>query len=164
MLISENSAVASVSSQGVITGVAAGETYIHVYAGQLEAACRVTVPETRAASIAFDEVQLSLRVGDTISAAPVVLPENAAVSLSYESADERIVRVSESGEITAVSEGETTITVRDGESGLSARAAVAVTPAGRRYRALVLGEQNYAAGRTRVGGLNTAQGVADMLG
>ena len=164
MWISENSAVASVSSQGVITGVSAGETYIHVYAGQLEASCRVTVPETRAASIAFDEVQLSLRVGDTISAAPVVLPENAAVSLSYESADERIVRVSESGEITAVSEGETTITVRDGESGLSARAAVAVTPAGRRYRALVLGEQNYAAGRTRVGGLNTAQGVADMLG
>lgn len=163
MWISENSAVASVSSQGVITGVSAGETYIRVYAGQLETSCRVVVPETRASSIAFGEAQLSLRVGDAVSAAPVVLPENAAVSLSYESADERIARVSAGGEITAVSEGETVITVRDGGSGLSARMTVIVTAAGRRYRALVLGEQNYAAGRTRVGGLNTAQGVADML-
>ncbi len=163
MWISENSAVATVSSQGVVTGVAAGETYIHVYAGQLEASCRVIVPETRAASLAFDAPQLSLRTGDAASAAPVILPENAAVSLSYESADERIARVSESGEITAVAVGETVITVRDSESGLSARLTVTVTEAGRRYRALVLGEQNYAAGRTRVGGLNTAQGVADML-
>ena len=163
MWISENSAVASVSNEGVITGVSAGETYVHVYAGRLEALCRVTVPETRASSIFYGESQISLREGDTASAAPIILPENAAVSLRYESADESVARVDQSGVLTAVSAGETVVTVRDDESGLSARATVIVTTAGRRCRALVLGEQNYAAGRTRVGGLNTAQGVADML-
>lgn len=163
MWISEDSAVATVSSEGVVTGVSAGETSIHVYVGQLELSCRVVVPERLATSLSWSDETLSLRVGDTASASLAISPEDAAVSLSYASADENVVCVSEDGTITAANEGETTLTVHDEKSGLSAEVTVTVSPAGRRYRALVLGEQNYEDGRTRVGGLNTAQGVADML-
>ena len=56
------------------------------------------------------------------------------MSLRYESADESVARVDQSGALTAVSAGETVVTVRDDESGLSARATVIVTAAGRRCR------------------------------
>ena len=164
MWISEDTDVATVSNDGVITGVSAGETYINVYAGELEAFCYVTVPPTYADSLTLGTSQIELCVGDTYTLSPIVQPENARVAFEYESDDEAVATVTEEGGvITALAEGETTLTVQDCESGLSVQVTVTVSEAGRHYRALVLGEQNYAEGRTRVGGLNTAQGVADML-
>ena len=77
-------------------------------------------------------------------------------------ADEDVAVVDMDGVFTGVALGETMITARSA-SGLTATARVTVTEPLPAYRALVLGEQNYETGRTRLGGLNTAEGVAETL-
>lgn len=163
MWISENSAVARVDSMGVVTGISAGETVIRVYAGELEAACRVSVPSTPLSSLDFAQETITLSAGETAQSQIVFAPEEASHVLVYVSADESIAEIDAQGVITAFKEGETTLTVRDQGTGLEDQMTVCVTAARRKYRALVLGEQNYAGKRTRVGGLNTAEGIADML-
>lgn len=163
MWISEDSQIAQVDAQGVVSGVSAGETLVHVYAGQLEAVCRVTVPAMEATSLACSQGDMTLAVGETASVAVTALPAEASLSLSYESSDSAVVSVNSKGELSALAEGVAQLIVRDEISGLKAEMNIEVTAAHRHYRALVLGEQNYAGKRTRVGGLNTAQGIADML-
>lgn len=163
MWISENSAIAQVDSTGVVTGLSAGETVIHVYAGELEASCRISVPVTPVTSLSFAQETVVLSVGETAQAEIAFSPQEATLSPVYTSNDEAVAVIDAQGVITALSEGETTLTIRDEKTGLQSHMTVCVTAAHRKYRALVLGEQNYAGKRTRVGGLNTAQGIADML-
>ena len=160
---SEKPAIARVDENGAVTGLSAGRTVIHAFAGLLEVVCEVNVAPVPLTGLAFEEEALSLPQGEARSLSPVFTPENASdTRLIYSSADERVAVVDQSGRMTGVSPGEPRIIARSA-SGFTAEAAVIVTEALPVYRALVLGELNYESGRTRLGGLNTAEGVFDML-
>ena len=160
---SENAAIASVGPDGVVTGVSAGRTVVHAFAGQLEVVCEVNVTPVALTGLAFDTPSLRVAQDETARLTALFTPENASDRrLIFESADEAVAVVDVNGVVTGVSPGETVISARSA-SGLTARAVVTVTERLPVYRALVLGEKNYETGRTRLGGLNTAEGVAETL-
>ncbi len=160
---SEDPGVAAVGPDGAVTGVAAGRTVVHAFAGQLEVVCEVEVTPIALAALSFEQDSLSIAQYGTGGLMPVFTPENASDRrLIYQSADEDVAVVDMDGVVTGVAPGETMITARSA-SGLTATARVTVTEPLPAYRALVLGEQNYETGRTRLGGLNTAEGVAETL-
>gem|GEM_PF-1375678 len=160
---SEDPGIASVAPDGTVTGVSAGRTVVHAFAGLLEVVCEVNVTPVALTGLAFEATELSVAQYGTARLMPVFTPANASDRrLIYESWDEGVAVVDPDGAVTGVSPGTARIVARSA-SGLTASAFVTVTEPLPVYRALVLGEQNYESGRTRLGGLNTAEGVAEML-
>ncbi|MBR4672528.1 MAG: Ig-like domain-containing protein [Bacilli bacterium] len=111
---------------GVIKTLAPGTTAITVSKSNKEATCYLTVvkgdsstpdviddgKEVKAVSINVNQAELSLKVGASYAIVPEVLPSNTTnKEVTYKSADEKIATVAADGKVTAVAEGETTITV-----------------------------------------------------
>ena len=111
---SSDEAVASVSDDGEVTAVSAGTADITVSSGEISATCAVTVkePVISVESVSLDVQQLELNIGETYTLQATVLPENATnKGIKWSSDDSEIATVDESGLVTAVSLGETVITV-----------------------------------------------------
>ena len=111
---SSDEAVASVSDDGEVTAVSAGTADITVSSGEISATCAVTVkePVISVESVSLDVQQLELNIGETYILQATVLPENATnKGIKWSSDDSEIATVDESGLVTAVSLGETVITV-----------------------------------------------------
>jgi len=110
---SSDANVASVSPEGVVTSVAPGTAEITASCGSVFAKCAVTV-EVAATSLSLDKNSLNLFIGDTETITATVLPENTTDQLTWSSSDEAIATVQD-GVVTAVAEGEATITAKAGE-------------------------------------------------
>ena len=103
--------VATVSEDGVVTAVSTGECEITVTSGcgRASAVFAVTVRQ-QVTSITLNKESMSLGENETKQLTATVLPENAFdSSVRWVSGDESIVTVSETGLVTAVSKGETTV-------------------------------------------------------
>ena len=105
-------------SQAKIQGQAAGKATVTAYASDGKTAiCEVTVnggTETvPVTSITLNKTQLEMTVGQTETLVATVLPENDTYkdALNWSVKDNRIVKVNENGELTAVATGTTTVTV-----------------------------------------------------
>ena len=119
---SGDAAIATVDENGVITGVAEGETTITATVGELSASRTVSVI-IPVDSLTAEDISLHLADG----AAPltyVVTPEHFTGNLTFASADE-IATVDAAGQVTPVAVGDTTVTVT-APNGLTATAAVHV--------------------------------------
>ena len=115
--------IATVDENGVITGVAEGETTITATVGELSASRTVSVI-IPVDSLTAEDISLHLADG----AAPltyVVTPEHFTGNLTFASADESIATVDAAGQVTPVAVGDTTVTVT-APNGLTATAAVHV--------------------------------------
>ena len=125
---SSDPAVATVDASGAITPVAAGSATIRCasFNGK-SASLRITVhadPE----SIALDETELALGVGQRFTITSTAAPEDFG-SRSYTSSDPAIVEVDAStGEMRALALGSAVITVQT-YNGCTAQCAVSVKPA-----------------------------------
>lgn len=111
---SSDEAVASVSDDGEVTALSAGTADITVSSGEISATCAVTVkePVIPVESVSLDVQQIELGIGETYALQATVLPENATnKGIKWSSDDSEIATVDESGLVTAVSLGETVITV-----------------------------------------------------
>lgn len=120
---SGDAAIATVDENGVITGVAEGETTITATVGELSASRTVSVI-IPVDSLTAEDISLHLADG----AAPltyVVTPEHFTGNLTFASADESIASVDAAGQVTPVAVGDTTVTVT-APNGLTATAAVHV--------------------------------------
>lgn len=120
---SGDATIATVDENGVITGVAEGETTITATVGELSASRTVSVIIPVDLLTAED---ISLHLAD--GAAPltyVVTPEHFTGNLTFASADESIATVDAAGQVTPVAVGDTTVTVT-APNGLTATAAVHV--------------------------------------
>lgn len=161
---SSNSEVASVEPDGTVRAHAAGEAVIWAFSyGSLSDRCVVTVRPVEVTGMAFAEDSVSLRTDEQLTISPVFEPANASnKEVRYASSDESVVTVSQYGVLTGISQGEAVVTAVSMDGSFTDTVAVHVGAVRPVYRALVLGEQTYAAGG-RLGGLNTAEGVADML-
>ena len=106
---SGDATIATVDENGVITGVAEGETTITATVGELSASRTVSVI-IPVDSLTAEDISLHLADG----AAPltyVVTPEHFTGNLTFASADESIATVDAAGQVTPVAVGDTTVTV-----------------------------------------------------
>lgn len=120
---SGDAAIATVDENGVITGVAEGETTITATVGELSASRTVSViiPVER-----LEAESMALHLADgPASLTYTVVPENFTGELTFASANNAIVTVDANGQITPVAVGDTTVTVT-APNGLTATAAVHV--------------------------------------
>lgn len=120
---SGDAAIATVDENGVITGVAEGETTITATVGELSASRTVSViiPVER---LEAESMMLHLADGPA-SLTYTVVPENFTGELIFASANNAIVTVNANGQITPVAAGDTNVTVT-APNGLTATAAVHV--------------------------------------
>ena len=130
---SDNDEIATVDDKGLVTAVATGTTTITATTNDgsgLTAECQVTVTPLKATGIKLDKTEVSLERDATVQLAATVTPDNADDrTVIWSSNDNGIARVDDSGRVTAISVGTTTITAKtyDG-SGLTASCTVTVTP------------------------------------
>ena len=130
---SNNPEVASVSEAGEVTANAAGSAIITVTTneGNKTATCLVlvsaaTIPVT---GVLLDKNSLSLIEGQTFVLTATVLPANATDQFVYwSSSDPSVASVSETGEVSALSEGTATITVTTDDGEKTASCVVTVSP------------------------------------
>lgn len=151
---SSDAAIATVDENGVITGVAEGETTITATVGELSASRTVSVI-IPVDSLTAEDISLHLADG----AAPltyVVTPEHFTGNLTFASANNAIVTVDANGQITPVAVGDTNVTVT-APNGMTATAQIRVWDGPQ--------ELNLAPAKTEVTkGSGTQIGVTDEQG
>ena len=127
---SDNKAVATVDQNGVVTALSKGTANITVTTedGGHKAVCAVTViDEVKVESVTVTPSTLELYVGDIKTISASVLPETATTKeVIWSSSDEKIATVSSNGSITAVKEGNATITATSVEGGKTGSCALTV--------------------------------------
>lgn len=112
---SSKTSVASVDANGIITAKKVGSAVITVTAtgvqgDSLSAEIKLTVKKAPT-KIALSSKKLSLGVGETAAVKTTLSPSGAYSPLNWESSDETIVSIDESGKLVAVGEGSATVTV-----------------------------------------------------
>lgn len=123
---SSDPSICTVSSSGVVTGIAPGTTYINVYSkiSSVVPYCRVTVEKVSPTAI-FIPSSLEMTGGDVTALHPTLTPSNAQANLSWESSNTSVARVNGSGQITALKAGTAVITVNT-DNGLSSSCSLIV--------------------------------------
>lgn len=119
---SSNEAVATVSTQGVVTGVATGSAVITATVAGRSAQAAVTVSPEPVATVIVSPARDSLRIGDTRALAAVVRDATGRVledrTVSWSTTDAAIASVSSGGVVTARAIGTVTISaVSEGRIG-----------------------------------------------
>lgn len=151
---SSDETIATVDENGVITGVAEGETTITATVGELSASRTVSViiPVER---LEAESMMLHLADGPA-SLTYTVVPENFTGELTFASANNAIVTVDANGQITPVAAGDTNVTVT-APNGMTATAQIRVWDGPK--------ELNLAPAKTEVTkGSGTQIGVTDEQG
>ena len=120
--LSSNPAVATVSD-GIVTGVGAGQADISAKAGNFYASCKVSVTVTLTGLQLQKEISICRGESATLTATRE--PSDATAEITWESSDESIVTVS-GGEITGVEVGTATVTAKAGS--IKAECAVTILP------------------------------------
>jgi len=125
---SSQPAVATVDSQGRVTGIAGGTTVITATAPNgRTASATVTVTYARpVTSITLDRNAVTVNVGNTTDMIATVSPSNANNrTVTWTTSNENVATVNTNGRITGVSQGTATITAT-ASSGLTANVTVTV--------------------------------------
>lgn len=121
---SSDESIATVDSDGIVSGMGEGEVTITATAEGLSATQNVivSIPVT---SLAITE-DLSLHITDEPTVLPyVVVPSHFSGELTFASSDSSIAAVDRNGQVTPVSAGEATVTIT-APNGLTATAAVEI--------------------------------------
>lgn len=122
---SSNEKVATVDETGLVTAIAVGEASIVAACGNIKTDCPVTVSGKKSESITLDKESITLFEGKTEQLTATVLPEDAEdKTVTWTSSDNSIATVDANGLVTAVAEGNATITATN--TTLSATCAVTV--------------------------------------
>lgn len=123
----EDGTVASVAD-GKVKGLKAGTTNITATAGTLTTTFKVTVTdeEVPATSVSLNKTEISIEVDASETLTATVTPTDTTDVAVWSSADETIATVDQTGKVTGVKEGETTITVKLNDT-VSASCKVTVT-------------------------------------
>lgn len=114
---SSNESVATVSTDGTVTGISAGQAVITAKVGEEELTCNVTVnskPITY--TYQLNKTSITVEVDKTQKLLVLVDPEKE-ISPAFSSSNETVATVSQDGTVKGISEGTATITVTvDGQT------------------------------------------------
>lgn len=125
---SDNTSVATVSSNGTVTSKGSGTAKITASVGGKSAECTVTV-NVPVTGVTLNKTSTSITVGGTETLTATVAPSTASnKNVTWSSSDGSVATVSSSGKVTAVSVGTATITVKTVDGNKTATCAVTVTP------------------------------------
>ena len=129
---SSNENIATVSSTGLITGVAQGNATITATAqaasGTVSNTFNVIVTPISVTGVTLDNSSTSVKVGKTITLVATVSPSNATnKSVTWTSSNTAIATVSSAGVVTGVAAGSATITVKTVDGNKTATCTVTVT-------------------------------------
>lgn len=164
--VSDDPWVAGVTQDGTVIGLQAGETVVTAYGLNTQASCRIIVEYIPLESIHILGEELTLGAGDDIDVQIELVPENASDRrLRYQVDDREIASVSREGILKALQSGETTLRVSTPDGSISDSIRVRVTSAVRKYRALLVSEQNYpySENNERIGSQASMQGIEQLL-
>ena len=107
---SDNEQVATVDSEGIVTGVSEGTCIISASYGELGVEVKVSVNPIMVTSVSFDETEREVYVGEIFTLSPTIIPSNATnPQLEWTSSNTSVAIVDSKGSITPVGEGECTI-------------------------------------------------------
>ncbi len=128
---SSDTSIVTIDENGKISALKAGEATITVTTsdGNKTATCKVTVKDKGipVESLSLDKTELSLTEKQTETLTATVHPENATnTDVTWTSSDPSIATVDENGKITAVKEGEVTITVTSSDGNKTATCKVLI--------------------------------------
>lgn len=128
---SSDEGVATVTEDGTVTAVSAGEATITATTsdGGKTVSCTVTVtPDTVSVTgVTVSPESLEMVIGETEGLTAAVEPEDATdKTVTWSSSDEKVATVGEDGTVKAVSAGNATITVTTGDGGRTATCEVKV--------------------------------------
>ena len=124
---SSDTSVATVSLDGIVTGVNPGKTEISVSSGGLTSTVEVTVRKDIIDSLSVSLAALSLDGGEEHTVTVSYTPSDAKdINIVWKSEDTETATVDENGVIKGVNTGETVITVTDTVTGKSADVKVTV--------------------------------------
>lgn len=101
-------------SNGSLTALKAGTTTLYAFVRKANASCAVTVTEIKPEAVVLDMTDISLKIDGQQQLTATLSPAGAEGDISWRSADESVAMVSETGLVTAVGFGKTTITARCG--------------------------------------------------
>lgn len=119
---SSKETVATVSDAGLVTAIGEGEATITATTedGAKTATCKITVEAAvvEAESISLNSTKLDMNPGDEFTLVATVLPEGVEnQTVTFRSSNADVVKVGRlTGEVTAVANGEATITVKSAEN------------------------------------------------
>jgi len=127
---SDNTDVADVDGDGIVTAYKAGTAVITAVSDENEsisASCTVTVSTVSVKSIALDQTKMTIVVGKTGKLIATVGPENASnQNVTWTTSKATVATVDEDGTVTAVSAGSAKITVTTVDGKRSAECTVTV--------------------------------------
>ncbi len=126
---SNNTDVATVNSNGVVTAKAAGTATITVKTSDSgkTATCKVTVTQP-VTDVSLNKTSTMLTVGQTETLTATINPNNATnKTVTWSSSDTNVASVDNNGVVTAKAEGTAIITVRTEDGGKTASCEVSVT-------------------------------------
>lgn len=129
---SSNSAVAKVDQEGVVTPVASGVAVITAGAGDYQTGCIVTVlpARERVTGVEITDAPETVPLHGEAVLTATIYPENATTqTVTWTSSDPDVAAVSRTGIVTALSVGETTITVTTVDGGFTDQITITVTAA-----------------------------------
>ena len=129
---SSNSAVAAVDQKGVVTPVASGVAVITAGAGDYQTGCIVTVlpARERVTGVEITDAPETVPLHGEAVLMATIYPEDATTqTVTWTSSDPDVAAVSRTGIVTALSVGETTITVTTVDGGFTDTITITVTAA-----------------------------------
>ncbi len=125
----DDESIATVSQEGLVTGVAAGETIVYATtANNIAAACTITVNPRiyQVTKLSINPAEVTLEVEEKYELSVIYSPDYATDrTVVWTSDDETIATIDDKGLITAVSPGETEVTAT-ATNGVSATCKVTV--------------------------------------
>jgi uncharacterized protein YjdB len=130
---SANTSIATVSDQGLVTGVAAGTTTVTATSEGKTGVAQIVVtapPPAPVASVSIDPATSDVGIGATVQLQATLSDSNGAPldgrAVTWETSNPRVASVSSAGVVTALDSGVTTITATS--EGKSGTATVTVDP------------------------------------
>lgn len=159
--------IAAIRKDGVIEGRKPGTTRVIAYAyGGAQTEIEVEVLAVPVESISISAAKESVEVGETLSLSVSIQPENATDRrITFMSSDESVLTVDDLGKVAAVGEGNAHIVAISADGNHTSMLNLSVQPAAKRYRALLIGEQNYASTveTVRVGSARSVESMEALL-
>src|SRR5690554_249918 len=124
---SENKEIATVD-KGVVSGIDVGKTIITATCGDVSASCEVTVKPIEVTGVSLSNESITLEMTDKTQLTATIMPTNATnQNVHWSSDNPNIAEVDKSGQVTGISEGNTTIHVTTEDGNFNASCDVTVT-------------------------------------
>ncbi len=124
---SQNSKIASVNSDGTITGVSVGNTVIFARIASGEMAQIMVAVNNKLGNMTLDKSKKTITVGATFTLKPIFTPSNASnKKVTWSSSNKSVATVSTSGKVKGIKGGTSMITCVSKDGGYTASCFVSV--------------------------------------